>query len=410
MWKLKHTLGGKAANMLAAALIPLLSLFAGGTVAAQERGSCADTGMKKITRLGLKPVSKVPIESLGAMSDYFQSIRPAVDTIMARKGMSDRADELFQALSSGEGVSEGELRPGDVIEWMIFRQDGKVSVGPGPYCIDTPESYAAFQVDLVDKEDLGGTIRETTTTFLIPKICANLAFVGSETETMAKPEPREPAPPPKPPAAPTPPPQAPPVPVAPEEPEPEPADSRWTVRGFPLRMDVDDDRFATDDGTERTHLTTSSGNGAGLNVEYRPNPRLGIEGGLLYSELDSMLVFDSPTEWLMAKDSSSLLVLTLGANFHLTPGKRADFYVGPFIGLAQVGDPSFNLGGTVGTVSGNFDDEFVFGGQLGLDIPFGESPWAFHLGALYMDLGVGEGGVDLDLNPLIGAIGLAYNF
>ncbi len=123
-----------------------------------------------------------------------------------------------------------------------------------------------------------------------------------------------------------------------------------------------------------------------------------------------MLVFDSPTEWLMDHDSSGVLVFTLGPNFHLTPGKKVDFYVGPYIGRAQFDDPSYNLGGSLGTVSLDIDDEFVFGAQIGLDVPFGASNWAFHLGGLYMKLPVNLSGVDLDADPLIGTIGLAYNF
>ncbi len=184
---------------------------------------------------------------------------------------------------------------------------------------------------------------------------------------------------------------------------------RWTVRFFPLGADGDAGQI-TEDGEERTDLRVSGGSGAGFNVEYRANDRIGIEGGLLYWDLDSMLNFDSATEWLMDSDSSDVLTLTVGLNFHLTPGQKVDFYVGPYIGLAQIDDPSFDLGGSVGTVSGNVDDEFVWGGQLGLDVPFGGSGWAFHAGALYMALGVGDSGVDLDIDPLIGTVGLAYNF
>ena len=409
---LKLKLEAAHAAKLVVALLPLVCLAS--AAGAEQHGSCLDSGMKKITVLGVSPISSKPLESREEMSAYLESIRPDVERIMLRRKTDFHTEALFEALRTGEGVSEAELAPGDVIEWMIFRHQGKVAVGPGPYCVASKRSYAAYQIDLVDEEDLGDAVRKTTTTFLIPKICANIALVGSTTETLPKPEPRAPEPAPAAPPAPPPAPPAPP-PAPPVEPEPEPEvdtgrDSRWTVRGFPLRMDVDDDRFDTDDGVERSSLTTSGGYGVGFNVEYRPNDRFGLEAGLLYSEIDSMLTFDSPTEWLMDHDSSSLLVLTFGPNFHLTPGKRADFYVGPFVGFASVGNPSYDLGGTVGTVSGNFDDEFVFGGQLGLDLALGDSSWALHFGALYLNLGVGDQGVDLDLNPLIGTIGLAYNF
>ncbi len=411
----------KVTALLGALILPIA---AAGPAAADQHATCEDPGVKKITRLGISPVSSQPINDRAAMASYLESIRPAIDAIMARKGMSDRTDEVYAALRSGDGVSEEMMQPGDVLEWMIFRTGaGKVGVGPGPYCLATSESYEAFRIDLVDREDLGAQVRTTTTTFLIPKICANLALGGTRTETTDKPAP----PPPPPPPAPKPEPRevAPPAPAPVEEEMPEPAEEReiapWKIRGFLIASDGDAGQFTVVDtapgGTlalgqaeERTDLKTSAGGGVGLNVEYRANDRIGIEGGLLYWELDSMLSFDSATEWLMAGDSTNVLTITAGLNFHLTPNQKVDFYIGPYIGMALIDNASFALGGSVGTVSGNTDDEFVWGGQIGLDIPFGGSGWAFHLGARYMDLGVGGDGVDLDIDPLMGTAGLAYSF
>lgn len=189
-------------------------------------------------------------------------------------------------------------------------------------------------------------------------------------------------------------------------------DSRWTLRAFPLRMNTDGDSSDTVavDFSERTNLTVGGGTGFGASAEYRPSSRWGIEAAVLYAEADAVLVYDSLTEWLMASADEEFLALTIGPNLHLTPDKRADVYVGAFVGLAQLSDATFNLGGTVGSQSRNFDDEVLLGLQLGVDVPFGAKGWAFHASGRLMDVSASGPGTDLDLNPFIGAIGLAYNF
>ena len=403
------------AGLVAASLIGLLLA---STSAIAQSSSCVDSGMKKIRRLGASAVSPSRIDDRAAMAAYLRSIRGDVDRIMARKGLSDRTDELFAALDSDSMVTETQLRRGDVIEWMIFRQNGKVGVGPGPYCLDIPQQYDAFQVELVDEVDLGDSVQRTITTFLIPKICANLALGSVRTEVAEKPR-QAPPPPPPPPSTPEPTP-TPPPPPPPPPPAAEPAEetasamgdtSRWTVRGFPLTVDVDDDELNTNDGVERTHFAFSGGNGFGGNVEYRMNDRFGLEAGLMVAQIESFFMYDSATEWLMDDDESSFMALTFGPNFHLTPNQKVDFYVGPFVGLAQFGDASYELNGVaLDRVTRDFDSEFMFGVQLGLDVPLGQSPWALHFGGLFMDLATGSDDGDVDLNPLIGTIGLAYNF
>ncbi len=396
-----------------------MSLAAAGPALADDHESCLTSGMKQITVLGISPVAKAPINDRAGMSAYLDSIRPDVEAIMARKGMADRTDDVLNALRSGDGVTESQLERGDVIDWMIFRTGaGKVGVGVGPYCLAIQKPYGVFEVALVDEEDLGDSIRRTTHTFVIPKICANLAFGGSTTETVPKPQPKKtemddkPAPAPTPP--PPPPPPAPPAPADPEpmiEPEPD-WDSRWTLRGFPLTMNTDDDTADTVavDFSERSVLSMDGGTGFGFAAEYRPNARLGIEGALLYAQVEPMLVFDSFTEWLMDDDDNNVLMLTVGPNLHFAEGRRADVYAGVFVGLAMFDDPSFDLGGTIGTVNRSIDDEFFVGAQLGVDVPFGSSGWAFHASGRYLGLSADVDGFDLDVNPLIGAIGLAYNF
>jgi outer membrane protein W len=187
----------------------------------------------------------------------------------------------------------------------------------------------------------------------------------------------------------------------------------WTFRGYFARIDPDDDedfRSSTrpDGVEERSSFAAGNGTGFGIAIERHFGHRLGLEAGLLYGEFDSHFMLDLDEAWGMDDDDIGVLGITFGPNFHLTPNSRADFYIGPFVGLMQLDDSSFTALGE--SLTTDFDDEFVWGLQAGLDIPFGASPWAFHLGALYMGLEASGNNASVDLDPLIFTAGLAYDF
>jgi hypothetical protein len=66
--------------------------------------------------------------------------------------------------------------------------------------------------------------------------------------------------------------------------------------------------------------------------------------------------------------------LTLGANFHLTPGRRVDLYLGPLVGYALY-DEEVPFSHIVFPESAAVEDEWVYGAVLGLDVPLGDSRW-----------------------------------
>ena len=116
-------------------------------------------------------------------------------------------------------------------------------------------------------------------------------------------------------------------------------------------------------------------------------------------------MFDSQTVWEMDDGGMDYLSFTVGPNFHLTPGRKVDFYVGPFVGYTTLGEvteelPSADLKLDLGS-------EFVYGGLLGADIGLGaRRVWAFHLGVRYEILEAK--GVDVD--PLLFEAGVARRF
>lgn len=194
---------------------------------------------------------------------------------------------------------------------------------------------------------------------------------------------------------------------------------RWTVRPALVYWDADQTEIRTINGPagptqERTKLQVGgSGGGIGVGLEYHVNDRVGLEGELQYVTLDSGFIIDLGEAWEMGNDDMETYALFVGPNFHLTPNRRSDFYVGPFVALVSVDDPEFRLFGVDETV--NFGSEVGFGLKLGLDVPFGPStPWAFHIGARYLDLSLSGDSrrvpVDVSLDPLIGTVGLSYSW
>ncbi len=184
----------------------------------------------------------------------------------------------------------------------------------------------------------------------------------------------------------------------------------WILRGYGASINGDDD-VNTDDGTDRAFLTLGKGAGFGLGLEYLFSDRWGVEGGILFGELDAEAFVDRGDLWAHAEDEVSFRPLMLGLNYHMTPGRKADFYIGPFVALVQYSSARFNLPFT--QINTDYDDDFGVGLNLGVDIPFGSSAWGFNGGVRYLQTTADEdGGLgrSLDIDPLILSAGVGVRF
>ncbi|MCB1034356.1 MAG: outer membrane beta-barrel protein [Acidobacteria bacterium] len=189
----------------------------------------------------------------------------------------------------------------------------------------------------------------------------------------------------------------------------------WILRFFGAAVRSDEE-IRTASGpvngvSERTKLASGSGAGLGIGAEYLVSDRIGVEASLIVGQVGFTFQRDLNDDWGHDDDDARFVSLTAGPNFHLIPDGAVDLYLGPFIGFAEIHDVEFRTLGSTQTF--NFDSEFIWGAQIGLDIPFGSSPWGFHLGGRWMDMSIGDNGPDvpeLQLDPLLFTAGFAYRF
>ncbi len=189
----------------------------------------------------------------------------------------------------------------------------------------------------------------------------------------------------------------------------------WTFRFFGIRMYPDEGpfneaRIRPNGVSERSHLHLDGGVGGGAELEYHFNERVGLAASALYVPWESELFFDLDNDWESDEDDISMLAFLIGPNFHLTPGKKVDVYIGPFVGVADLGSTSYRVLGE--TQNRSFDADTLFGAQLGVDVPFGKGDWAAHFGVRYFDMTVelAEEGPEVAADPFSVEAGLAYKF
>ena len=189
----------------------------------------------------------------------------------------------------------------------------------------------------------------------------------------------------------------------------------WALRGFGSWVGTAGDTLHSGPPIDplppaiESSLTLDDGSGAGLALEYRATRRLGVEALALLADLDGVLrvrALDQVSpEGTVTRDVSCDLV-GAGLNFHLTPGRRADVYLGPLVAIVQYDDFRADLGGL--TFLSDFDDDTAFGVTLGADVALGRSRhWAFTASARQL---WSRASRDLDVDPLIASAGVAYRW
>jgi outer membrane protein W len=194
-------------------------------------------------------------------------------------------------------------------------------------------------------------------------------------------------------------------------------DYRWIARGYYAGVYPSSERATLDEEVggiaQSTQVHFSDRDGFGLDLEYLLKPNVGLVFSAILASMDSEIMFDREDVWLMGDDDVDFNVFSLGVNYHLSPHKRADFFIGAFVGLVQFDDVDFDFAEVARRVDFDFDDDFGFGVNAGVDIPFQPgSGWIFTAGLRYM-LATAEAEnapFELDVDPLIGTVGFGYRF
>lgn len=151
------------------------------------------------------------------------------------------------------------------------------------------------------------------------------------------------------------------------------------------------------------------GPGVSLALERRFNEKWGLEFGGIFGQVETGYELTVGSQSGEYELSPKMYALTVGPNFHLLGCGRADLYLGPFIGYGGLYDPNYWVLGH--RFHADFSADFLWGLQLGLDVPFDRtSDWGIHGGLRYFvfDQDTDAGSVDVD--PLVFELGLAYHF
>ncbi|MEM8995529.1 MAG: outer membrane beta-barrel protein [Acidobacteriota bacterium] len=174
-------------------------------------------------------------------------------------------------------------------------------------------------------------------------------------------------------------------------------------------------------GIDEEDLQTGGELGLSVSAERRFSPLLGLEFGALYGESSSSFSSDVLGTVFFRRDSEvDFTALTAALNFHLTPGRSVDFYLGPVVALIDFGDTvitEVRSGSGVPTQIANTlsdgSEELALGAQVGADIAFGAGPWSLNVSAKYFDTSYeleAFEGFEVDFEPLIVGVGFSYRF
>ncbi len=174
-----------SASLLTLAALPVLA----------EAAAAADPvckGYPTVRRVGSlggrNTFSKQPANTQEALRSLFVLHESEIRQVLASQGAGDLADGLFQAVASGEGVSQRDLRRGEIFQWMAWRRAGKATATKD-LCFAATKLYRTWVVRVVQETKSAdcNKIDRTTHTFLIPEICLNIAYEGAKTEQIEKP-------------------------------------------------------------------------------------------------------------------------------------------------------------------------------------------------------------------------------
>ncbi|MCU0232093.1 MAG: hypothetical protein MUC67_12100 [Acidobacteria bacterium] len=159
-------------------------------------------------------------------------------------------------------------------------------------------------------------------------------------------------------------------------------------------------------------LEADSAWGGSLGWEWRCGHWVGIDLNAIYAKHDIEAV------GLGKVGDTAFVPVTLGLNVHVTPVKSpVDVFLGPFFGYALFDDIETRVDGY--TLKSDVGSSFVYGVNLGIEVPAPKRGWAFFAAVKYIvadydaDLtldGADAGNLGLAIDPWVGQLGIAYRY
>ncbi len=163
---------------LALAVIVFLSVAVAGMAADEVCPGIDKEG--RVTRLdGGNAVVDGTVASRADLTAFGREYAEILGGVLKAQGLGDATEGVLEAIESGP-MTEVKLGQGDTLQWMATRKKGVVT-SFGPVCMASEKVYDAWKFDVT----VDGMLEETIHTFVIPKICGNLALAG--TRTVVKP-------------------------------------------------------------------------------------------------------------------------------------------------------------------------------------------------------------------------------
>ena len=186
----------------------------------------------------------------------------------------------------------------------------------------------------------------------------------------------------------------------------------WRIHGSLLHLDPD---LGMGNVETNGRIDADEAQGFRLGIAYRFHRRwsAALEVGQANPEVGIKILQGNNV--LDLNDELSYRPVTLGVDFHLLPNHKIDLALGARLAWVSYGDVTLQHP-TLGRQSFDADDDLGWSLQLGLDVPFGESPWSFNAVLGHVDAGLeltnrGDGFQNhLELDPAFLAVGVGYRF
>ena len=199
-------------------------------------------------------------------------------------------------------------------------------------------------------------------------------------------------------------------------------DDKWRIRGFYVKTWPSTDSYQTESVIGDlpliyNELSLDSGEGFELDIGYMFNPKLELMLTGIFTDMEGTFVAGiepgEASDRVIDNNTVDFYTINVGANYHFTPDSRVDFYLGAFVGVFSYDSVRFNLPVIDEQIKINFDDQFSYGLNAGIDIPFTQDgPLFAALAVKYLisDLKEDGGPREIAIDPIIGSIGIGCRF